>query len=212
MARAHWVNALAGGSERLPDAPGLAIPLDMAFAFHSDAGVRDNDETVGTLGIFYTRENGGRFSGGADRYRSRDLTDLVMTQLVEDIRRTYEPAWSRRGLWNRAYYEARVPAVPTMLLELLSHQNFADMRYGSDPRFKFLAGRAVYKGILKYLASQYDVPYVVQPLPVEAPAVRFAGDDRVTITWSPVLDSLEATAVPTGYVVYTRVDDGGCPP
>ena len=209
MARAHWVNALAGGSERLPDAPGLAIPLDMAFAFHSDAGVRDNDETVGTLGIFYTRENGGRFSGGADRYRSRDLTDLVMTQLVEDIRRTYEPAWSRRGLWNRAYYEARVPAVPTMLLELLSHQNFADMRYGSDPRFKFLAGRAVYKGILKYLASQYDVPYVVQPLPVEAPAVRFAGDDRVTITWSPVLDSLEATAVPTGYVVYTRVDDGG---
>jgi chorismate mutase len=24
------------------------------------------------------------------------------------------------------------------LLELLSHQNFADMRYGSDPRFKFL--------------------------------------------------------------------------
>ena len=67
----------------------------------------------------------------------------------------------------------------------------------------------MYKGILKYLASQYDVPYVVQPLPVEAPAVRFAGDDRVTITWSPVLDSLEATAVPTGYVVYTRVDDGG---
>ena len=34
-----------------------------------------------------------------------------------------------------------------MLLELLSHQNFADMRYGSDPRFKFLVSRAIYKGI-----------------------------------------------------------------
>ena len=93
----------------------------MALAFHSDAGVRLNDDIIGTLGIFYTRENKGKFEGGADRYRSRDLTDIVMTQIVEDIRSTYEPAWSRRGLWNRAYYEARVPGVPTMLLELLSH-------------------------------------------------------------------------------------------
>ena len=158
--RQHWVNALMGGSERMPDSTGLRIPVDMALAFHSDAGVRLNDETIGTLGIFFTRENKGKFQGGADRYRSRDLTDLVQTQIVEDIRRTCEPAWSRRGMWNRAYYEARVPGVPTMLLELLSHQNFADMRYGSDPRFKFLVSRAIYKGILQYISSQYELPYV----------------------------------------------------
>lgn len=209
MSRAHWVNALAGGSERMPDSAGLRIPIDLALAFHSDAGVRDGDETIGTLGIFYTREQGGRFHGGADRYRSRDLTDLVMTQVVSDIRRTWEPAWNRRGLWNRAYYEARVPGVPTMLLELLSHQNFADMRYGSDPRFKFLVSRAVYKGILRYVCSQYDVPYVVQPLPVEALTTDFVDDGRVCVSWVPAVDSLEATAVPDGYVVYTRVDDGG---
>lgn len=209
MSRAHWVNALMGGSERLPDSAGLHIPLDMALAFHSDAGVRDGDEIVGTLGIFYTNENKGRFAGGADRYRSRDLTDLVMTQIVGDIRRTVEPAWNRRGLWNRSYYEARVPGVPTMLLELLSHQNFADMRYGSDPRFKFLVSRAVYKGILKYISSQYGLPYVVQPLPVEALTTRFSGDDEVCLEWMPAVDSLEATAVPEGYVVYTRIDAGG---
>ena len=209
MSRAHWVNALMGGSERLPDSAGLRIPVDMALAFHSDAGVRDGDGIVGTLGICYTRENGGKFVGGADRYRSRDLTDIVMTQIVEDIRSTYEPAWSRRGLWNRAYYEARVPGVPTMLLELLSHQNFADMRYGSDPRFKFLVSRAVYKGILRYISSQYGLPYVVQPLPVESLAVQFAEGGKAAVTWSPVMDSLETTAAPTGYVVYTRIDDGG---
>ena len=98
MSRAHWVNALTGGSERMPDSAGLRIPVDMALAFHSDAGVRLNDDIIGTLGIFYTRENKGKFEGGADRYRSRDLTDIVMTQIVEDIRSTYEPAWSRRGL------------------------------------------------------------------------------------------------------------------
>ena len=209
MSRAHWVNALAGGSEQMPDSAGLRIPVDMALAFHSDAGVRDGDETIGTLGIFFTRENKGRFGGGADRYRSRDLTDLVMTQIVSDIRRAWEPEWNRRGLWNRAYYEARVPGVPTMLLELLSHQNFADMRYGSDPRFRFSVARAVYKGILRYLASQYGVPYVVQPLPVGEVAAEFAGGDEVRVSWTPVADSLEATAAPDGYVVYTRIDDGG---
>lgn len=209
MSRAHWVNALMGGSERLAGEKGLGIPIDMALAFHSDSGVRDTDEVIGTLGIFYTQENGGRFEGGADRYLSRDLTDLVMTQVVGDIRRTFEPDWQRRGLWNRSYYEARVPAVPTMLLELLSHQNFADMRYGNDPRFKFVVSRAVYKGILRHLSAQYGTPYVVQPLPVGAFSTEFAGGDEVLLRWQPTPDPLEETAQPKGYVVYTRIDDGG---
>ena len=209
MSRAHWVNALMGGSERLPDSVGLHIPVDLALAFHSDAGVRDGDETVGTLGIFFTKDNHGQFVGGADRYRSRDLTDIVMTQIVGDIRRTFEPDWNRRGLWNRSYYEARVPCAPTMLLELLSHQNFADMRYGQDPRFKFTVSRAVYKGILRYISSQYGTPYVVQPLPVEAFRVEFADENKVRLHWSPVIDTLEPSAKPTGYIVYTRRGDGG---
>lgn len=209
MSRAHWVNALMGGSERLPDSVGLHIPIDLALAFHSDAGIRDGDETIGTLGIFYTKDNHGRFIGGADRYRSRDLTDIVMTQIVGDIRRIYEPEWKRRGLWNRSYYEARVPCAPTMLLELLSHQNFADMRYGHDPRFKFTVSRAVYKGILRYLSSQYGTPYVVQPLPVEAFRAEFIDENKVRLSWAPVIDTLEKTAKPTGYIVYTRKGNGG---
>ena len=207
MSRAHWVNYVMGGSERAKDSTGLAVPLDMAFAFHSDAGIKE-DSIVGTLGIFYTRENGGRYDGGASRYLSRDLTDMVLTDICRDVRALHAPEWSRRGLWNRSYYEARVPSVPTMLLELLSHQNFNDMCYGLDPRFRFTVSRAIYKGILRYLSFQYDLPYVVQPLPVEAFAAQLT-DDGVRLTWQPQVDSLEPTAMPDRYIVYTRVGDGG---
>lgn len=206
--RAHWVNALAGGSEMRPKKEGLRIPVDMALAFHTDAGVRDG-ETVGTLGIYSTSEGRGRFAGGVDRYRSRDLTDIVMTQIVGDMRATVSPAWNRRGMWNKRYYEARIPDVPTMLLELLSHQNFEDMRLASDPEVRFIIGRAIYKGILRYLASQYGTPCVVQPLPVtDFSATPDECDDSATLRWSPRTDPLEDTAAPDYYILYTSIDGG----
>ena len=209
MSRGEWVNALMGGSDRLPRQEGLGIPIDLALAFHSDAGITDDERTIGTLGIYYTRFQKGKFEGGAKRYLSRDLTDMVMSQIADDVRRTYEPEWTRRGMWNKSYFEARVPSVPTMLLELLSHQNLADMRLGHDPNFKFVVSRAIYKAILRHLSAQYDVPYCVAPLPVDGFSSRIDAEGKVELRWSPVADSLETTARPTQYVLYTRVGDGG---
>ena len=208
MSRAHWVNALMGGSEHLSDQEGKNIPVDLAFAFHSDAGVRLNDDVIGTLGIYSTKENHKEFDNDISRLRSRDLTDLIMTQIVDDIRAKYEPQWTRRGMWDRAYYEARIPACPTMLLELLSHQNFADMRYGLDPQFRFDVSRAVYKGMLRYLSSQYDVPYVVAPLPVNSFAIELDGS-TAKLSWQPTTDPLESTATTDYYILYTRIGDAG---
>lgn len=206
--RGLWVNYLAGGSAVNPGEKGLNIPVDMAFAFHSDAGTTMNDSIIGTLGIFYTHTEGEAYANGTSRYAARDLTDLIQSNIVRDVRTLYEPKWSRRGMWNQSYYEARVPRVPTMLLELLSHQNFADMRYGLDPRFRFTVSRAIYKGMLQFLCSQYKTDYVVQPLPVAHMALRFVGDTEVELTWQPVEDPLEPTAKADKYVVYTRIGDG----
>ncbi len=208
MSRAHWVNALVGGSEMLPDSTGKRIPIDLTLALHSDAGVRDNDDIVGTLGIYCTRDNKGYFTNSISRLRSRDLTDIVMTQIVDDIRTLHEPDWTRRGMWDRAYYEARLPYTPTMLLELLSHQNFGDMRYGLDPTFRFDVSRAIYKGILRYISSQYDTEYVVQPLPINSFSAMLEGT-TAHLTWQPTEDRLEPTALPDYYILYTRVDGGG---
>lgn len=95
-----------------------------------------------------------------------------------------------------------------MLLELLSHQNFADMKFGLDPSFRFTVSRAVYKGMLKYLSARYGCEYAVQPLPVNSFATSFTGSKSVRLSWKATVDSLEATAVPTGYILQTRIDDG----
>ena len=206
--RGIWVNYLAGGSSVNPTEKGLNIPVNMAFAFHSDAGTTLNDSIIGTLGIYYTDAYNKVFSNGASRYLSHELTDLIQSNIVRDIRTQYEPDWTRRGMWNQSYYEARVPRVPTMLLELLSHQNFADMRYGLDPRFRFTVSRAIYKGMLQFLCSQYKMEYVVQPLPVDHMALRIINENEIELTWQPVADPLEPTATAEKYIVYTRIDDG----
>jgi len=209
MSRGRWVNVLCGGSKSNPEEAGLNIPIDLAFAFHTDAGTTLNDSIIGTLGI-YTRFSNGedKFPTGEPRFNNRYLTDMVQSQIVEDIRATYEPIWQRRSIWDRSYSESRTPKVPAMLLEFLSHQNLADMRYGLDPNFRFTVSRAIYKGMLKYLNYSQGKEYLVQPLPVKNFAATL-DNGAVKLVWKEVPDSLEPSAKPAKYVVYTRVDDGG---
>ena len=212
--RAQWVNWLNQGSVNAPDSVGLAIPIDLSFAFHSDAGCR-LDTTIGTLCIYTTpfdvNENEYKydFPSGQSRFASRDFTDFVMSQIVGDIRATANPRWTQRWMWDRSYSESRRPEVPAMLLELLSHQNFEDMRYGLDPRFKFIVSRAIYKAMTKFIATQNNQDYVIAPLPINSFALRLIGDNKVRLTWRPTVDSLESTAVAKKYVVYTRRDGEG---
>ena len=206
--RGRWCNWLSGRSRVNPDAEGLGIPLDLSLAFHTDAGVTPNDSIVGTLAIYTLKCDGSdQLPSGESRLSCRALSDAVQTQVVDDIRAQWEPAWTRRGTWDRSYSESRTTGVPAMLLELLAHQNFADMRYGLDPAFRFTVCRAVYKGVLKFLSNRYGCPYRVQPLPVHAFASRLSGN-KVTLSWAPTEDPLEPTAAPEGYLLQTRVDDG----
>jgi hypothetical protein len=208
MSRADWVNFLMSS----PDTgriPGLGIPLDLSFAFHTDAGITPGDSVIGTLGIYSTATGNGKFPDGKSRLASRDLTDIIQTQVVNDISVSFNPEWTRRGMWDRVYYEARKPNVPAMLMELLSHQNRADQQYGFDPRFRFLVSRAVYKGMLRYLSDASGSEYVVEPLPVSHMAITPLGGKRVRLSWQPENDPLEPTAAPASYRIYTRRGDGG---
>ena len=206
-ARGIWVNYLAGGSAANPNEPGLGIPLHASLAFHTDAGVKD--EVVGTLIIYkdYDDDKNKNFPTGKSRIVARDLADYMQTQIVEDMRAIYAPEWTRRQLNNSSYAEARHPKVPAVLLELLSHQNMTDMKYGLDPRVRFTISRAMYKSFLKFIHEQYGTEYVVQPLPVNHMAINRQAE-TMKVTWQATEDALEPTATPTYYIVYTRTNDG----
>lgn len=209
-ARPYWVNYLNGGSVYCgQDTAGLKIPIDLSMAIHTDAGRVKGDSIVGTLAIYTTLLNNGVFSTGQSRMASRDLADMVQTQIVDDLRRAGIKNWTRRGLWDRSYAESRETDVPSILMELMAHENFADMRYGHDPRFKFAVSRAIYKAVLKYLAYQHHDAFVVEPLPVSHLATSFVDETHINLSWKPEIDSLEPTAIPNRYIVYTRVEGEG---
>ena len=203
--RGMWVNYLAGGSRVLPNRPGLNIPVDISFALHSDAGKRADDSIVGTLGIYYT--NGGdSYADGTPRSNSRMLTDMLMRQITSDIRRTYEPHWTRRSMWDKSYLEARVAEVPTTLIELLSHQNFGDMQYGLDPNFKFVASRAIYKAMARFIGERKGREVVIQPLPVHNFAIKEVKKGHYRLSWVATKDSIEPTATPNKYIILERTE------
>lgn len=208
--RSRMINYLSGGSIFNPKDKGLGVPFELSMALHSDAGVSKEDKIIGTLGIYTTEFNDGVLGAGIDRYASRDLSDILLTQLQRDIRSNYATDWTRRSMWNRNYSETRLPAVPSTIVELLSHQNFADMRLGHDPNFKFTVGRSIYKAILQYLCGQHGKDYVVQPLPVSNFAIRFGNKkNTLELSWNGEEDPLEPTAKPREYIVYTRIGRGG---
>lgn len=211
--RGEWVNYLNG----LPNGPnknrmlGLHIPIDAALGFHTDAGVTRNDTTVGTLQMYSITDidTNDVFPDSISRYANRDLSDIMQTQIVSDVQQLFDPAWTRRDLWNRQISEAVRPNVPASALELLSHQNLTDMKFALDPRFRFHVSRAIYKAILRFVSAQYERAYVVQPLPVTHFAAQFNADRDITLSWKSADDILEPSAKATAFKVYTRINDQG---
>lgn len=212
QSRGEWVNYLRGnpfGPNR-DRTQGLGIPIDLSLAFHTDAGVTRNDTVIGTLAIYSVpgMDQDVYFPDGVSRMANRDLTDLMQTQIVDDIRAIHDSTWVRRALRNSQYSEAMRPNVPSVLLELLSHQNFRDMQFGLDPQFRFDVSRSIYKSMVRFVATQYGYPYVIQPLPVTHIQSTLEGD-AISLQWKEQPDPLEPTAMADAYIVYIRTENGG---
>lgn len=207
--RSNMTNWLAGGSTYVPTLEGKKVPIELSLAVHSDAGYTTvNDSIIGSLAICTTSFNDGRLNSGVSRMVSHDFADSLLTGLQRDISGKYRK-WTRRYLWNRNYSETRKPEVPSAIIETMSHQNFADMRRGLDPNFRFTLARSLYKTILRFVNGNHSVPSVVQPLPVSNFRIERNSSGGLRLSWIAEKDEQEPTAVPTSYIVYTSEDGMG---
>ena len=214
QSRGEWVNYLTGtpyGPNKNRETKGLGIPIDLSLSFHTDAGITTNDTVIGTLSIYSLEdaEDKQTFPDGVSRLANRDLTDIMQTQIVDDLRAKYDSAWTRRQIMEAGYSEAFRPNVPATLLELLSHQNLQDVKFMNDPQFRFDVSRSIYKSILRFLSVQHNFKYVVQPLPVTHFTTNLSNSGVVSLSWKPTYDPLEPTAKTKMYKIYTRINDNG---
>ena len=207
--RSYMTNHLAGGSIYEPDTTGLNVPIELSLAIHSDAGyTKDGKSHTGTLAVCTTTMNDSILGTGMTRLASRDFADELLYSIPADISRKYGN-WPTRELYDRNYSETRCPMVPSAILETMSHQNFADMRMGQDPNFRFDLARSIYKAVLRYISSMHHKKYVVQPLAPRRVSAELTGKGEAKISWRPVYDEYEPTAKPTGYVLYTATGRSG---
>mgnify|MGYP000390533818 FL=1 len=83
------------------------------------------------------------------------------------------------------------------------------MRRGLDPNFRFTLARSLYKSILRYVNGGHQRPCVVQPLPVSNFCIEHIGGNQLRLSWLPVKDDMEPTAMPTAYNIYVAENGKG---
>ncbi len=204
--RPQMTNWLAGGTRYAPDTKGGGVPFELSLAVHSDAGARRDRTLVGTLSISTTttEHNGGLLGDGSSREKSRNFSTSLFNGINTDLTRTFG-RWQVRAVWDKNYAETRLPAMPSAIIEILSHQNFPDMKMGQDPNFKFTLARSMYKTMLRFLAEQNNTSYVVQPLPPTNFRIEMGNNGKATLRWDAVADAIEPSAYPSSYNVYTAM-------
>lgn len=207
--RSLMTNWIAGGSVFAPDKAGKKVPIELSLAIHSDAGYnRDMKSLFGSLGICTTDFNDGRLGSGHSRIYSRDFVELLLRQVESDMKALYG-RWNVRDLYDRNYSETRLPAMPSAIIELLSHQSFPDMKFAHDPLFKFNVSRSIYKAILRFVTASHGGKCVVTPLQPKKLRVSMEGKGKAQLSWIEQDDPLEPTARAKSYVVYTSIGNDG---
>ncbi|MCC6670861.1 MAG: N-acetylmuramoyl-L-alanine amidase [Planctomycetes bacterium] len=140
------------------------------------------------------------YSGGATA-GSTTLQGLVQGRLIQDIRAEYDPAWVDRGLKSANFGEVRVlSSMPGVLVELAFHDTpgSRDLNALHDPRFRYVAGRALARAVMRYFAP-------AAPFAPEAPVglrVQQDGQRGLRVAWEPVAGA-------TLYAIETAPDGKG---
>jgi len=139
------------------------------------------------------------------------LARAIHDEIVNDVRRAFDPTWRDRGVFSAYFGEINPnhnPHMPAALVEVAFHDTLADALHLREPHFRKVAARAFYQGIVKYFAARDGVAPALLPEPPER--VRVAGVDpwSARVAWAPSpVDSVGLVGdAATSYKVYRSAD------
>jgi hypothetical protein len=198
-----------GGAPKLIfhyDDAGTDLSQDIAANYWWSDSLHQNGEDC-ALVRFHTNAGGGTGTvtfANSEHPESVSLQNKVHDEMINDIQKDYDPSWVNRGKKANAY----VTFYPNITVELGFHDlAFPDNHYLQDPKFRQLASRAIYQGIVKFFADKNGIPVQLLPEPPQCFSVRNT-PSGVHLSWAPPeTDTNGILGDPaTGYVVYLSHD------
>ncbi len=144
---------------------------------------------------------------------SDDLAQALQSEIVGDIRASYDPSWKDRGVFSAYFGEVNPnnnPEMPSALVEVAFHDTPADADYLEEPGFRMVVARAYYQAIVKYFAARDGLVPALLPEPPQALRVQQipGAPGAVRVAWapSPVDDQDLGGDAAESYVVYRSAD------
>ncbi|HBP20508.1 MAG TPA: hypothetical protein DEA08_22290, partial [Planctomycetes bacterium] len=134
------------------------------------------------------------------------LRDLLQREVLSAVRAEFEPTWPDRRASRMNFGELRESRnMPSALIELGFHDNADDAALLRSARFRAVAARAIYKGVVRY----FDPNATIVPLPPTGLRLENLGGGQVAVRWNAALDPAEPSAAPQRFKVYRSTDGRG---
>ncbi len=150
------------------------------LSWHTNASSR----ATGTSSFVYSS---GGWDGTFDGVEgSEELQDFVHSEIINDIRAGWDSGWTDRGQHTANFGElnpSNNDEMPAVLVELAFHDDAGDAAYLKDPKFRMLAGRAIYQGIARYYAWKDGTALHLLPEPPTHLSAVPMPDGTVLLRW-----------------------------
>ena len=183
------------------------------IAIHSN-GVDDSSVTGLSTWIYSDQAAGVGYEAGQAAAGSEELAALVQERILKSVQALFNPDYKKygKGLYS-AYFGEINPAynneMPSCLVELAFHTSESDAAMLKDPKYRDIAMRAAYQGIVQYFAEKDGTEAVFLPgAPRTLAATTYNSSKLALLMWdAPETDENRYLGdAPEGYIIQTSLD------
>lgn len=184
------------------------------LSWHTNAtGLANSTATGTTIYVYGPNPPDGtyNFTGAAG---SDTLATAVHDELINDFQKAAgwgDANWKDRGV-DSAYFGELNPThnneMPSILMEMAFHDSVADATVIKQPKWRYIATRAISQAVIKWFATKDGVAVHLPPEPPASVSSVIDGSGAVQVKWHATTPDAQGVSgdAATGYRVYVSRD------